>query len=210
MFTEAAVTKLRKVAINILEPPDEGKDHVDPPPKITGIAPKQGPVGGGKEVTITGEAFSSGPKVTFDGVEAKVTKSSQTSISVTTPPHKSGKVDVAVINKDKLQVVEKDGFEYLAAEGETPDKKEPPTITALSSASGGIAGGESVTITGINFAKDPKTTVLFGDTPAAKVQVNGPTSIVVDTPPHVAGAFEVKVKNPDGQEAVSSDRYTFD
>jgi hypothetical protein len=124
MFTEPAVVKLRKVATTILEPPEQGKDHVGPAPKLTEISPKQGLVGGGETVTITGENFASDVEVSFGGLAAEVTSSSPKSITVTTPAHAKGKVDVVVTNDDKQQGISKEGFEYV----------EPPN--------GGNGGGE--------------------------------------------------------------------
>ena len=112
MFTEPAVIKLRKVAITVFEPPEQGKDHVGPAPKITEISPKQGLIGGGESVTITGENFSTGIKVTFDGVDATVISASETSITVTTPPHAKGKVSMTVTNEDKQIFTAKEAFEY--------------------------------------------------------------------------------------------------
>jgi hypothetical protein len=210
MFTEPAVTKLRKVAINLLDPPDEGKDHVAPAPKVNNIAPKQGSVDGGDTVTITGEGFSTDVAVYFGGAKATVTDSSETSIVVTTPKHEKGKVNVEVLRNGQQALV-KDGFEYLAAGGEAPKptNAEPPTITSLSLELGGAAGGDAVTITGTNFSQEPAATVMFGGTPAVDIQVKGPTSIEVKTPPHAAGTVNVTVKNPDDNEAVKIAAYTF-
>lgn len=117
MFTEPAVIKLRKVAITVLEPPEQGKDHAGPAPKITELSLKQGSVKGDDTVTITGQNFSNNVVVTFGGVEADVTSESPTSITVKTPPHAKGKVDVVIRNEDKQKVIVKEGFEYI----EPPD-----------------------------------------------------------------------------------------
>jgi hypothetical protein len=113
MFTEPTVNKLRKVAISVLEPPEQGKDHVGPAPKITNISPTRGFTTGGDTVTLTGTDFSAAPKVTFGGVEATIESSTETSITVTTPAHAAGKVDVVIINDDQQQHLIKEGFEYV-------------------------------------------------------------------------------------------------
>jgi IPT/TIG domain len=113
MFTEPTVNKLRKIAISVLEPPEQGKDHVGPAPKVTSLSPVQGSTAGGDTVTITGTDFAAGRKVTFGNLDATTVSSTPTSITVTTPPHAAGKVDVAVINEDQQQHVIKDGFEYV-------------------------------------------------------------------------------------------------
>lgn len=110
MFTEPAVIKLRKVATTIFEPPEKGKDHVGPAPKVANINPPKGPAG--KPVIVTGSDFSAGVKVLFDKIEAKITAHTNTSITLIPPPHAPGKVDVTVINEDKQEHVVNDGFEY--------------------------------------------------------------------------------------------------
>jgi len=117
MFTEPAVLKLRNVAITIFEPPEKGKDHIGPAPRVTDITPKQGSTAGSDAVIFTGTDFSAGVKVIFDNIEAKMTASSGTSVTVTTPPHPAGKVDVVITNEDKQQHVIKGGFEYIQPAG---------------------------------------------------------------------------------------------
>ena len=117
MFTEPAVIKLKKVAITVLEPPEQGKDHAGPAPKIAELSLRQGSVKGNDTVTITGQNFSNNVVVTFGGVVAEVTSESPTSITVKTPAHAKGKVDVVITNEDKEKVIVKEGFEYL----EPPD-----------------------------------------------------------------------------------------
>lgn len=70
--------------------------YVVPPPTITGLSPYWGPAAGGITVTITGLNLSSPISVTFGGVAATITGSSDTSITVTLPPHPLGSVDVVV------------------------------------------------------------------------------------------------------------------
>jgi hypothetical protein len=113
MFSEPAVNKLRKVAFTIFEPPEKGKDHVGPAPKITGISPAQGSTKGGDVVTLAGTDFSGAVKVLFGGAEAKVLSSSETSAIVQTPAHEPGKVDVVITNGDGQDNTAKEAFEYI-------------------------------------------------------------------------------------------------
>jgi alpha-tubulin suppressor-like RCC1 family protein len=57
-----------------------------PVPKITGLLPKIGPVTGGTLVTITGTGFAGVSHVMFGSNEATVKSSSETSITVESPP----------------------------------------------------------------------------------------------------------------------------
>ncbi|HJU53464.1 MAG TPA: IPT/TIG domain-containing protein [Pyrinomonadaceae bacterium] len=63
------------------------------------VEPKSGPVTGKTLVVVKGKNFGTsaeGLKVKFDGVEARISAVSNESISVRTPPHSEGAVDVSV------------------------------------------------------------------------------------------------------------------
>ena len=68
-----------------------------PKPTISALAPGSGPLTGGQLVTITGAGFSSVTKVTFGGLPAASARFvSDSTLTVTTPAHAEGKVDVVV------------------------------------------------------------------------------------------------------------------
>ncbi|MGE3856148.1 MAG: IPT/TIG domain-containing protein, partial [Dehalococcoidia bacterium] len=71
-----------------------------------------------------------------------------------------------------------------------------PTVTGVGPASGDIAGGTSVTITGTKFTATPG--VLIGGTAATNVTWVNATTLTATTPAGVAGAASVVVTNPDG------------
>jgi hypothetical protein len=65
---------------------------------ITNVSPNSGPAAGGTTVTITGTNFTGTTQVWFGGVlGTNLTVSSDTSITITTPPQPVGSVGVAVI-----------------------------------------------------------------------------------------------------------------
>ena len=69
----------------------------DDTPVIDNIDPDQGPPEGGTDVVITGDNFNDACTVTFGGIEAEsATVDSNTQISVVTPSHEPGTVDVVV------------------------------------------------------------------------------------------------------------------
>jgi IPT/TIG domain-containing protein len=208
MFTEQAILKLKKVGGAILDPTPPGKDHVDPPPKITGIGPKQGQAG--EKVTITGQAFSANAKVAFDGIDAEITEATETLIVVTSPTHAPGKVDVAVINDDGQQAVCEKGFEYLDSGGVNPPAGGSLSIGSLSPGSGSSGGQEMVAITGTGFSVTPPSSVTFGDVNAEVHSIPDQTTIIVKTPQHAAGKVDITVTNPDGTTTVLKEGYTFD
>jgi len=70
-------------------------------PTIAGVSASSGSRRGGTSITITGTGFVSGAIVTIGGTAATgVTVVSPTSITVTTPLHSPGTVDVVVTNSD--------------------------------------------------------------------------------------------------------------
>jgi hypothetical protein len=72
-----------------------------------------------------------------------------------------------------------------------------PIVTSVFPTSGPVAGGQRVTITGANFGS--ARAVLFGDTPAASLEVIGFNTIVAVAPPGRSGAVEVRVIGPGGE-----------
>ncbi len=95
-----------------------------------------------------------------------------------------------------------------------------PTITNVAPASGALAGGTVLTITGTNFGNG--ATVAFVELPssnvfgtpsskvAASVTFNSPTQLTATTPSaSSAGAVNVVVMNPDFQTATRASGYTY-
>ncbi len=83
------------------------------------------------------------------------------------------------------------GFDYLAP-------GTGPVINSVSPTQGVSTGGDTVTISGSNFAAG--ATVTFAGTPAVTTVVNS-TLISVVTPAVAPGSADVVVTNPDGQSA---------
>ncbi len=167
---------------------------------VTGVSPTSGPTTGGQHVTITGTGFSNGATVTFGAAAGSaVTVVSPTSITVTTPPHAKGTVDVRVTTSGGASpITTGDRYKYLAR----------PKVTGLSRTSGTHRGGSKVTITGHGFA--PGSKVRFGSTAGKNVAVVSSTKITVTSPKHATGRVHITVRNPGGTSATSrADRYTF-
>jgi hypothetical protein len=66
-------------------------------PRITTVVGSSATTGG-SHITIEGQNFQAGARVTFGGVDGTVQSVTPTAIQVTTPPHVTGNVDVYVIN----------------------------------------------------------------------------------------------------------------
>ena len=119
---------------------------------VTSVSPRAGPIAGGSTVTITGTHFVNNPTVAFGGTAATdVTVVSPTKLTATTPAEAAGTVDVTVNNGSGSSATSSaDHYTYDAV----------PTVTAVSPTAGPTAGGDTVTITGTNFASG--ATARFG------------------------------------------------
>ena len=86
-----------------------------------------------------------------------------------------------------------------------------PTVSSVSPGSGPVAGGTSVTITGIGFTG--VTNVTFGSTAVTsftKVTTADDSQIIAIAPAGTAGTVNVTVTNPYGTSAISTaDQYTY-
>ena len=83
----------------------------------------------------------------------------------------------------------------------------PPVIASVVPNSGPPAGGTQVTISGSNFTAG--TTVQFGTTAAANVNVVNSSTINATTPAHSEGTVDVVVTNPDGQTSTMPQAFAF-
>ncbi|HEX7153842.1 MAG TPA: IPT/TIG domain-containing protein [Thermoanaerobaculia bacterium] len=174
-------------------------------PTIGNIAPAEGAVTGGTQITITGANFATGATVTIGGREAtNVTVVNETTITATTP---AGPFDIAdrrafevvVRNPDGRTATRADGFAYVRA---------ALAIVNISPNSGIAAGGTLVTITGAGFASGLPATVTFGGTAGTNVQFVSPTVLRVVAPPHALGIVDVVV-SMGGQSITAAGGFTY-
>jgi peptidoglycan hydrolase-like protein with peptidoglycan-binding domain len=158
---------------------------VPPPPTISSLNPKSGSTLGGTSVVITGTNLSGASSVTFDGTNAtSYIVNSATQITATTPAHAEGAARVQVTAPGGSTAdTSADDYDYIVI--------PPPTITALSTATGTTTGGTGVIITGTGFTG--ATAVTFGGTAATRYTVNSATQIMAIAPAHAAGAVRVQV-----------------
>lgn len=170
-------------------------------PVITSLNPATGPTGGTTYVTITGANFTGATSVTFGGTLAPFyTVVNSTTITVYTPAHAAGTVEVRVTNAagTSLNAGTADDYVYTGT---------GPVVSAISPTSGPTTGGTTVTITGSGFTG--ATSVTFGGT-AATFTVNNSTSITATSPAHSSGAVDVIVTTPSGSSPnTSADNFTY-
>jgi len=171
-----------------------GPNHVGVRPVITDIDPTSGPATGGTSVTITGTDFGGSTGVTFDGVAATdFVVVSDTEITVTSPSHAAGDVDVIIQHPAGASNVEE--FTYTPV----------PLISTLVPEFGPVEGGTVVIITGSEFTG--ATGVTFDGDDGTSFSVDSDTQITVTSPAHALGAVDVIVERASGDSAPATFTY---
>lgn len=90
----------------------------------------------------------------------------------------------------------------------TPTTPALPVIASISPATGPIAGGTIVTLTGTGFTG--ATAVNFGTTAGTDLSVAGDTTLTVTSPPLPAGQVDITVVTPAGTSVIgAADQFTF-
>jgi len=168
------------------------------PPAVTSITPSSGTTAGGTPVTLIGTAFTAGATVSIGSTPCtSVSVDFANQITCVTPAHAAGIVDVIVTNPDAQTGTLFAGYTFIS----------PPTITAVSPASGTTGGTTTITLTGTNFGTG--ATVTLGGSPCSPLNVNSSTQIVCITPAHDAGAVDVTINNTNGLSGTLNNGYTF-
>lgn len=111
--------------------------------------------------------------------------------------------DAAVDGSIKTILVKADA---VLTQKQIDDLFPAAVISTVSPATGGVAGGEVVTITGENL--DGVTSVTFGGTAGTALTLVSPTELTVTTPTKTAGAVTVAVVDDSGTSS-KANGYTF-
>jgi hypothetical protein len=150
-----------------------------------GITPDAGPTGGSTEVTITGTGFTGATAVDFGATPATdLTVVSDSDLTAISPAGPAGTAQVTVTTPAGTTAGAP--FTYDAV----------PNVTAVSPSTGPVGGGNTITITGTNFAAPASVTVA--GTPATDVTVVSPTEITATAPAGTIGSAAVAVTTPGG------------
>ncbi|WP_433858795.1 IPT/TIG domain-containing protein [Streptomyces kronopolitis] len=145
---------------------------------LTGLHPYQGPTGGGTRVTLLGTHLTGATAVHFGPRPAtEVVVVSDHEITLVTPAG-HGVVDVTVTTPGGTSAPMP--FYYLP----------PPRVSGLSPASGPVAGGTTVTLTGTSLAT--ACTVGFGGAAVTPVVLSD-SVLTMTAPPGPAGGVPVTV-----------------
>ena len=153
-----------------------------PAPVATSLSPASGSTLGGTSVTLLGANFLAGEtSVAFDGGLASITAESATSLTVLTPPHVAGLVNVTVGTGGALSPF-LTPFLYV----------DPPVVRAISPGYGPAAGGTAVRVVGDNFNQG--TQISIGGLPLEGSTFDNANLIEGVTPvgsgPSLVGAFD--------------------
>jgi len=157
-------------------------------PAVASVTPSRGTTGGGTAVTIVGARLNEVEVVEFGGVNAThVVEDSATEVTVTTPAHAPGQVDVTVRTPHgSSEATALDRFTYVSA----------PTVTAVEPGRGTVLGGTTVTVKGTNLGE--ASAVEFGAASATNVVEDSATELTVTSPAHAEGRVDVTVTTPGG------------
>jgi hypothetical protein len=112
--------------------------------------------------------------------------------------NRDGKPDLIAVNEPEPG---HEGFGVIL------NTTSPPTIRGVAPMSGGVAGGDVVTIRGVNFS--PGATVTFGGVSTSSFWVISDSQISATTPPHTAGTVAITVTNSDGTSATLAGGYAY-
>ena len=166
-------------------------------PQVVSVTPSYGPVGGGTEVTVTGEGFVPGTLVRIGALPAAgVTVVDEHTITAVTPPGTAGLANVRVeaFGHDDTLV---GGFAFT----------DGLDLWTLDPGAGSMAGGTLVALTGSGFA--PGLQVTFAGQAATDVEVLSPTALTLRAPPGYIGKAEVAVTMADGASTTRDGGYIY-
>jgi YVTN family beta-propeller protein len=167
-------------------------------PTITAVSPNGGPVGGGNTVTITGTNLAAVSYVAFGslyGPSGSNLSCTATTCTFTAPniPSATTSVFLAVVTASTYSAGNAaSDYTYEAA----------PTITAISPASGPLAGGNTVTITGTGLAGT--STVAFQSGHDATNISCTATTCTLTAPSGTTGTTTLQLTTPAGHVTSSS------
>lgn len=166
------------------------------PITVSSISPREGPIGGGTQVTITGLGFLEGAEVRIADVPlTNVVVVSDQEITATTVAGASGTFDV-IVNTADAEAVLFNGFTFVA----------PFEVIRVEPNEGSIAGNTYVSVLGRGFVGP--VDVAFGGESGQSARVENGSVISVRTNPAPPGTVDVDVTQ-DADTVTIVDAYTF-
>jgi O-glycosyl hydrolase len=182
-------------------------------PSVTDVTPISGLTGGGQSVTILGSNFSGATSVSFGGVPAKsFTINSDSRITVVTPAHAVGIVDVTVsFPSGTSGISAADKFQYVAPNGTAP----PTVATAASATLAANQASAALSVLGASQYGAGTLTYTWATvgTPPARVSFspngnNSASNVTARFTQPGSYSFQVTITDPAGNTAISSTNVT--
>ncbi len=169
-----------------------------PAPVVNALSPSTGPTAGGTRVVIDGTNLAGATAVDFGSTAATIKSDSASEIVATAPAHAAGQVDVTVTTSaGTTDAGYYDIFTY----------SDQPSVSGLSASTGPTAGGNAVTVYGLNL-KGAKS-VYFGTQPAT-ITGDSASAVDVTVPAGTAGTVDVTVTTGHGTTPITgNDEYTY-
>ncbi len=164
---------------------------------VTEMTPTNGKQAGGDAGSITGRGFMQGATVTIGDVKATNVVVTPTLIIFMIPPGTEGPKNVVVTNPDGQKYTLRGGYTYNPF----------PVIEKIKPDEGPLAGRTQITITGSHFMQG--IVVTIGGERVQRLDFFSPTELRLKTPSGKAGPKDVRVVNPDGQDAVRKEGFTY-
>ncbi|MBI4925805.1 MAG: IPT/TIG domain-containing protein [Bdellovibrio sp.] len=167
-------------------------------PLIQKISPTAGAIEGNTLVTLEGNYFLQGAKVSIGQFDCQnISVQSLSKLTCVTQAHTQGAVDIVVTNTDgQLNTLSK-GYTYQFA----------PQIIGVTPSLGATAGGEQIVISGNYFLNG--ASISLGSSACINVSVDSLVSAHCTTTAHIEGSVNVVVTNFDNQNATLTNGFTY-
>ena len=167
--------------------------------RITGIAPRNGPLAGGTAITISGRNFTGTPTNITIGANncLNIVFVDSSTLTCETPAGMAGVTSVVVIDPEHGRVGVGPGFNY----------RPVPTVTSITPDGGAVAGGTQVEINGTGFFAG--VSVQIGGVDCQNTSFISSISISCSTPVGSLGSVDIDVTNIDAQSASLTGGFTY-
>lgn len=183
----AGLTVDEKHDLDVINPDGQGSRFVDafyvvPPPRLLGLSANTAGPAGGRAIELQGADFREGA-VALVGttvVQPALVRSSHVDIVV--PPHDPGTFDVSVRDVYGQTSTLSNSLSYLDRGSNRIDSIDLEWLQGV--------GGQTVTVTGADFASDSVLTFDGQDVGATRVSA---TTMTFVAPPHAGGTYAVRV-----------------
>lgn len=194
-FLSGLITSSSQIVV--IAPPDRSGASIGAvPPILDSISSSTGPVTGGTSVVITGTFLANATSVFFGLIEVTPTSVTDTSLTVISPAHTAGSVDITIVTPlGTSDVIPEGVFTYT-------EVGSNPIISLVDPSAGSTSGGTAVTISGSNLTG--VSSLKFGGVEATAVTGVSDTEITAVTPARPVGVVDVIATTPSGSSAVNS------